>query len=90
MVDLDAVVYRAHVITQMTKLLGMTDDAARAESKSEFGAHISYPTLKRLYEEHLAVDRKLHDPQTREERLDSDLRRSWCVRSFLLYLVESV
>jgi len=68
----------------------MSDVVARAASKSEYGAHISYPTLKRLYEEHLTEVRRLGDPQTREELLQRDRRRKWCVRSFLLYLVGSV
>nr|ABD32270.2 IMP dehydrogenase/GMP reductase, related [Medicago truncatula] len=89
MLDHDAVVDWSHGITHMTRLLGMSDDAACAESKSEYGSHISYPTLKRLYKEHLTVARDLHDPQTREERLERHMRRSWCVRSFLLYLVGS-
>ena len=89
MLDHDAVVDQAHGITQMTRLLGMLDVAAHAESKSEYGAHISYPTLKWLYEEHLTIARELHDPQTREERLERHMKRSWCVRSFLIYLVGS-
>jgi len=66
----------------MTRLLGMSDAAARAAAKSQYGAHISYPALKRLYEEHLTEARRLEDPQTREEQLERDRRRSWCVRSF--------
>jgi hypothetical protein len=57
MLDHDAVVDREHGITQMTRLSGMLDDAARAASKTEFGAHISYPALKRLYEEHFTQAR---------------------------------
>ena len=34
MLDHDAVVDRAHEITQMTRLLGMSDVAARAEAKT--------------------------------------------------------
>jgi len=40
----------------------MSDAAARAEAKTEYGAHISYPTLKRLYEAHLTESRRLKDP----------------------------
>jgi len=89
MLDHDAVVDREHGSTQMTRLSGMSDVAARAEAKTEYGAHISYPILKRLYEEHLTEARRLDDPQTREERLERDRRRQWCVTSFLLYLVGS-
>jgi len=87
--DHDVVVDRVRGITHMTRLLGMPDVVARVEAKSEYGAHISYPTLKRLYKEHLIEARQMHDPQTREEMLERDRRRSWCVRSFLLYLVGS-
>jgi len=55
-----------HGITLMTRLLSMSDVVARAASKSEYGAHISYPTLKQCYEEHLTEARRLNDPQTRE------------------------
>ena len=89
MLDHDAIVDRARGITQMTRLLGMSDAASCAEEKSEYGAHISYLVLKWLYEEHLTQARRLDDPQTREERLKRDRRREWCVRSFLLYLVGS-
>ena len=68
MLDHDAVVDRDHGITMMTRLLGMSDVIARAKAKTEYGAHISYPTLNRLYEEHLTEARRLDDPQTREER----------------------
>jgi len=50
---------------------------------------ISYPALKRLYEENLTVARWLEVPQTREEQVEIDRRRQWYVVSFLLYLVGS-
>jgi len=90
MLDHDAVVDRDHGITQMTRLLGMSDVAASAEAKTECGAHISYPTLKRLYKAHPTEARRLEESQSREEMLESDRRRQWCVRSFPLYLVGSV
>jgi len=89
MLDHDAIVDWDRGIDLMIKLLGMSDVVARAEAKTEYGAHISYPTLKRLYEEHLTEAGRLKDPQSREEMLERDKRRSWCVRSFLLYLVGS-
>jgi len=67
MLDHGVVMDRAHRITQVAMLLGMSDDVARAASKSEYGAHISYPALKRFYEEHLTVARQLEVPKTREE-----------------------
>jgi hypothetical protein len=70
----DPVVDRAHGITRMTRLIGMLDAAARAESKSEYGAHISYTAMKRRYESHLTEARRLEHPQ---------------MRSFLLYLIGS-
>ena len=82
MMDHDAVVDRDHEINLMTMLFGMLDDAARAEAKTKYGDRINYPTLKWLYEEHLTEARRLEDPQTREEQLERDRRRSWCVRSF--------
>ncbi|RHN74697.1 hypothetical protein MtrunA17_Chr2g0313141 [Medicago truncatula] len=89
MLNHDTVVDRAYGLTHMTRLLGMSDVAARAYAKIEYGAHISYPTLKRLYEAHLTKARRLEDPQSREEMLERDRRRQWCVRSFLLYLAGS-
>jgi len=89
MLDHDAVVDRDRGIDLMIRLLGMSDVAVRAEAKTEYGAHISYPTLKRIYKEHLTEARRLKDPQPREEMLERDKRRSWCVRSFLRYLVGS-
>jgi len=62
MLDHDAVVDRALGITQMTRLLGMSDVAARVAAKTVYGAHISYPALKQLYEEHLIEARRLEDP----------------------------
>jgi len=87
MLDHDAVVDQAYGLTQITRLLGMSDVAARAEAKIEYGAHISYPTLKRVYEAHLTEAGRLEDPQSREEMLERDRKRQWCVGSFLLYLV---
>jgi len=40
-------------IDLMTRLLGMSDVAARAEVRAESAGHINYPTLKRVYEDHL-------------------------------------
>jgi len=54
-------------IDLMTRLLSMSDVAARAEVRAESAGHISYPTLKRVYEDHLTEARRLENPQTREE-----------------------
>jgi len=89
MLDHDAVVDRDHGIDLMTRLLGMSDVADSAEAKTEYCAHIGFPTLKWLYEAPLTEARRLEDPQSREEMLERDRRRQWCVRSFLLYLVGS-
>jgi len=83
MLDHDEVMDRDCGIDLMSRLLGMSDAAARAES----AGHISYPTLKRVYEDHLTEARRLENPQTREEMWERGRRRQWCVRSFLLYLV---
>jgi len=45
----------------------MSDDATKAEVRTESAGHISYHTLKRLYEAHLTEVRRLEDPETREE-----------------------
>jgi len=74
-------------IDLMTRLLGMSDVAARAEVRTESAGHISYLTLKRVYEAHLTEVRRLENPQMREEMQERGRRRQWCVRSFLLYLV---
>ena len=75
-------------IDLMTRLLGMSDDAARAEVRAESAGHISYPTLERVYEDHLTEARRLENPHTKEEMQERGKRRQWCVRSFLLYLVD--
>ncbi|RHN66910.1 hypothetical protein MtrunA17_Chr3g0096951 [Medicago truncatula] len=74
----------------MTRLLGMSDANAMAEIRTESAGHISYPTLKRVYEDHLIEARRLEDPLTREELQERARRRQWCVRSLLLYLVDCV
>jgi len=45
-------------MTLMTRLLGMSEYAAHQVSKTEYGAHICYPALKRLYEDYLVVARR--------------------------------
>ena len=87
MLDHDARMDRDHGLDLMIRLLDMSKDDARVEARTESIGHISYPTLKRLYEAHLTEARWLVDPQTREEMQESGRRRQWCVRSFLLYLV---
>jgi len=67
MLDHDEVMDRDRGIDLMTRLLGMSDVAARAEVRTEYVGHISYPTLKRVYEAHLTEARRLENPQTREE-----------------------
>jgi len=42
MLNHDAVVDRDREIDLMTRLLGMSDVAARVEAKTKYGAHISY------------------------------------------------
>jgi len=46
MLDHDAVVDRDYGITQMTRLLGMSEADARAEVRTESVGHISYATVK--------------------------------------------
>jgi len=87
MLDHDEVMDQDRGIDLMTRLSGMSDVAARAEVRTESAGHISYPTLKRVYEAHLTEARRLENLQTREEMQERDRRRQWCVRSFLLYLV---
>nr|ABN08023.1 IMP dehydrogenase/GMP reductase, related [Medicago truncatula] len=87
MLDHDEAMSQERVIDLMTRLLGMSDVDARSEIRTESAGHISYPTLKRVYEDHLTEARRLDDPQTREELQERARRRQWCVRSFLLYLV---
>jgi len=71
MLDHDEGMDRDHGIDLMTRLLGMSDAAARAES----AGHISYPTLKRVYEDHLTEARRLKNPQTREDMQERGRRR---------------
>jgi len=67
MLDHDAVMDWDRGLDLMIRLLGMLEADARAEARTESGGHISYPTLKRLYEAHLTETRRLEAPQTREE-----------------------
>jgi len=53
MLDHDEAMGRDRAIDLMTRLLGMSDDDARAEVRNESVGHISYPSLKRVYEDHL-------------------------------------
>jgi len=67
MLDHDTTMDRDCGLDLMIRLLGMSEVDARAEASTEFADHISYPTLKWLYEAHLTEARRLEDPQTREE-----------------------
>jgi len=67
MLDHDVTMDRDRGLDLMIRLLGMSEADARAEARTESPAHISYLTLKRLYEAHLTEARRLEDPQTREE-----------------------
>jgi len=87
MLDHDEAMGQDRAIDLMTRLLGMSDADARAEVRKESAGHISYPSLKRVYEDHLTEARRLEDPHTREELQERGRMRVWCVRSFLLYLV---
>jgi len=51
----------------IVRLLGVSDAVTVKACKDEYGVHITYTTLKRLYEEHLFVARRLEVPQSREE-----------------------
>jgi len=53
----------------------MSDVVAAKAWKNVYGAHITYITLKRLYEEHLTVARQLAVPQSREELQERNMRR---------------
>ena len=67
MLDHDEAMDRDRSIDLMTRLLGMSDADAKAEVRSESPGHISYPALKRVYDEHLTEARWLEEPQMREE-----------------------
>jgi len=66
-------------IDLMTKLLSMSDADVRVEVRNESAGHISYPSLKRVYEDHLTEARRLEDPHMREELQERGRRRVWCV-----------
>jgi hypothetical protein len=87
MLEHDESMDRDRSIDMMTRLLGMSDADARDQVRDESPGHISYPALKRVYEEHLTEARRLERPQSREEMQERARRRACCVRSFLLYLV---
>ncbi|XP_024632223.1 protein MAIN-LIKE 2-like [Medicago truncatula] len=87
MLDHDEAMGQERAFDLMTRLLAMSDVDVRAEIRTESAGHISYPTLKRVYEDHLTEARRLDDPHMREELQERARRRQWCVRSFLLYLV---
>jgi hypothetical protein len=86
MLDHDETMGQDCAIDLMTRL-GMSDADARNEVRNRSTGHISYPSPKRFYEDHLTEARRLEEPQMREELQERGMRRVWCVRSFLLYLV---
>jgi len=49
-------------IDLIIRLLGMSEADAMAEIMNESAGHISYPSLKRVYEGHLTQARRLEDP----------------------------
>ena len=67
MLDHDAEMDRDCGLDLIIRLLGMSKVDARVEARTESVGHISYPTLKRLFEAHLTEARRLEDPHTREE-----------------------
>ena len=73
--DHDEVMNRDCGIDLMTRLLGMSDVAARVEVKTESVGHISYSTLKRVYEAQLIEARRLENPQTMEDMQERGRRR---------------
>lgn len=89
MLEFEMKMNREHGMRMMTRLLGMLDVAAAKACKDEYGAHITYPALKWLYEEHLTAARQLEVSQLMEKLLERDRGRQWCIRSFILYLVGS-
>ena len=52
-----------------------------------FGAHVSYTTLKRRYEELLNRCNQLVEPDTEEEEAEQSVVRTSCVKAFLLLLL---
>jgi len=51
------------------------------------GAHVSYTTLKRRYEELLNRCNQLVEPDTEEERAEKSVVRTTCVKAFFLLLL---
>jgi len=62
MLEHDEAMDRDRGLDLMIRLLGMSEVDARAEARTESAGHISYPTLKRLYECHLTEAIRLEDP----------------------------
>jgi hypothetical protein len=52
--------------------------------KDEYGAFVSYKTLKTYYEDHAT---RMRDAQTLEDVHERNRRRTACVKCYLLYLV---
>ena len=55
--------------------------------KDEYGAYVSYKTLKTYYEDHLSAATKLRNAQTLEEIQERDRHMIACVKCYFLYLV---
>lgn len=68
-------------------LLGVTEVAAVKECSKEYGYNITYVWSGQVYADHLSRTAKLANPTTREELVEGDNCRLWCVRSFLLDLL---
>lgn len=71
----------------MVRNLGVTQEYAVKNCKTEYGGYISYKALKELYEDHLSVATRLALAETQEQLQELARRRDACVRCFLLYLL---
>jgi len=76
-----------HNIELLQNELCFTEEDAVGQVVKHCGAHVSYTTLKRRYEELLNRCNQLVDPDTEEEVEEQSVVRIACVNVFLLLLL---
>lgn len=87
LLDFEKKVSQENGVNMMVRLLGVPEAVEVKVCNDEYNVHITYNTLKWLYQEHLIVARRLEVPQSREELQERERMRQCCIRSFMLYLV---
>jgi len=67
--------------------LGVPHAFAVKNCKDEYGAYVSYKTLKTYYEDYLSAATRLRDAQTLKEIRERDRHMIACLKCYFLYLI---